>query len=307
MSCFIEHTSRGFFPKDQIDIELSADGTVHAYSVSQTAGQGHETTFAQIMAGTLGIETGRVLLHQSPADRALIGTHSGGSRTTVGVGNVCRLAALKLIEVAKSAAAEVLATEPSQVDYAGGVLTDRPSGRTIALDELAARTGGLKTQAEATIGATFPSGCHIAEVEIDPQTGNTCVVSYVAVDDCGVAINHTIVEGQVHGGVVQGAGQVFGEQVIYDRDSGQLLTGTFMDYSMPRAGFIRRIVADEHCTPSKANPLGVKGVGESGCAGSIPSLANAMADALRPLGIVNVDMPFTPHAVWRAIRSRSGA
>ena len=156
-------------------------------------------------------------------------------------------------------------------------------------------------KAEGNFGSTWPNGCHIAEVEVDPETGDTEVVSYCAVDDIGVVINHAVVEGQLHGGVVQGAGQVFGEQVVYDPKTGQSLTASFMDYYMPRAGLIPEIRGEEHPTPSKVSPLGVKGVGESGCTASIPVLVGAVLDAVRPLGIKSLDMPLTPARVWRAI------
>jgi len=307
MATFIENTGAGAFPKDQVDIEVDAQGIVHAYSVAHAQGQGHETTFTQIIADAMGLDSENVFLHEGVPGRALIGNHTGGSRSLVGAGSVCKLAGLKLIEVAKSAAAAQFDTEPSQVDYHAGTLTDRVSGKATTLAALAQRPEGLKTQAEATIGSTFPTGCHIAEVEIDPQTGATEVLSYVAVDDCGHAVNHTIVEGQVHGGVMQGLGQVFGEKAIYDEETGQLMTGSFMDYTMPRAGLLTHIVVDENCVPSKINSLGAKGVGESGCTGSLSALSNAMADALRPLGVPPMDMPFTPSRVWHAITAAAAA
>jgi carbon-monoxide dehydrogenase large subunit len=158
-------------------------------------------------------------------------------------------------------------------------------------------------QAEGSFTSNFPNGCHIAEVEVDPATGVTDIVSYITVDDCGRVINHTIVEGQMHGGVTQGAGQVFGEHVVYDKASGQLLTGSFADYYMPRAGLLREIRMDEHPTPSKVSPLGVKGMGESGCTASLAALTNAVLDALRPLGVQHLDMPLTPAKVWHAIQA----
>ncbi len=161
----------------------------------------------------------------------------------------------------------------------------------------------MNTLAEATVGSTWPNGCHIAEVEIDPDTGVTEIASYVAVDDSGVIINHHIVEGQVHGGVTQGAGQMFYEHVIYDRASGQLQTGSFMDYCMPRAGFLRNINVGDHPLPSKLNAIGAKGVGESGCTASLPAIANAMTDALRPAGVGHLDMPYTPSKVWHSIQA----
>jgi carbon-monoxide dehydrogenase large subunit len=301
MATFIENTGAGVYPKDQVDIEVDANGVVHAYSVAHAQGQGHETTFAQVIAEAMGLDIDDVFLHEGAPDRVLIGNHTGGSRSLVGAGSVCKLAGLKLVEVAKSAAAAQFDTEPSQIDYHAGTLTDRASGKSTTLAELARRPEGLKTQAEATVGSTFPTGCHIAEVEIDPQTGMTEIVSYVAVDDCGHAVNHTIVEGQVHGGVLQGVGQVFGEKAIYDEQTGQLMTGSFMDYTMPRAGMLRHVVVEENCVPSKINSLGAKGVGESGCTGSLSALSNAMAGALRPLGVPPMDMPFTPNKVWHAI------
>ncbi len=304
MATFIENTGAGAFPRDEVQIEVDRDGVVHAYSVAHSQGQGHETTFAQVIAEAMELDMDRVFVHEGSPDRPdQVGNHTGGSRSLVGAGSVCKLAGIKLVEVAKSAAAEQFETEPSQVDYAAGVFTDRASGRSVTLTELAQRPAGLQTMAEATVLSTFPTGCHIAEVEIDPQTGVTELVSYVAVDDCGHAVNHTIVEGQVHGGVVQGIGQVFGEKAIYDEATGQLMTGSFMDYPMPRAGTLRNITVEENCVPSAINSLGAKGVGESGCTGSLSALVNAMSDALRPLGAPPMDMPFTPARVWEAIRA----
>jgi carbon-monoxide dehydrogenase large subunit len=149
---------------------------------------------------------------------------------------------------------------------------------------------------------TFPNGCHIAEVEIEPETGSTRVVAYTAVDDLGHVVSPQLVQGQVHGGVVQGVGQAFGEQAIYDDESGQLLTGSFTDYAMPHVGCIENVRTDYHPVPTALNALGAKGVGESGCSGSLPALANAMMSALRPLGVPPMDMPFTPPRVWAALR-----
>ena len=160
----------------------------------------------------------------------------------------------------------------------------------------------LNVIAEASIAATFPNGCHIAEVEIDPDTGVSEIVAYTASDDCGTVINHAIVEGQVHGGVAMGYGQVFGEQTVYDRDSGQLLSGSFSDYAMPRAGWLRDINMNDHPLISKVNVLGAKGVGESGCTASLPALVTAALDAARPLGIDHLDMPLTASRVWQTIQ-----
>jgi aerobic carbon-monoxide dehydrogenase large subunit len=294
----IENTGAGLFPKDQVEIETTA-GAIDVFTVSQSQGQGHETAFAEIVAHELGIAPDKIRIRQGV--KVLIGNHTGGSRSAAGAGSACKLAALKLIEQGKSLAAEQLEVEPSQVDYAKGVFQVRGEKKKIGLFELAKKKS-INVMGEGTFLSTFPNGCHITEVEIDPATGVTHVVAYNAVDDCGNVINHTIVEGQVHGAVAQGAGQVFGEHVVYDRN-GQLLTGSFMDYCMPHAGLVPGIRMQDAPLPSAANALGVKGVGESGCTASIPSLSNAVIDALRPLGVQHLDMPFTPAKLWHAIRA----
>jgi aerobic carbon-monoxide dehydrogenase large subunit len=217
------------------------------------------------------------------------------------VGSVCYLGAQKLIEQGKALAALELNVEPSQVGYDHGEFHSSESQRRITLADIA-KTKRLTITADGKFGSTFPNGCHIAEVEVDPDTGTSEVVSYCAVDDCGVVINHAVVEGQLHGGIIQGAGQVFGEQVVYDSETGQPLSASFMDYYMPRAGLVPDVRGAEHPTPSKVSPLGVKGMGESGCTASMPVLVAAVIDAVRPLGIERLDMPLTPARVWQAIQ-----
>ena len=305
ISTVIENTGAGLFPKDEVAIDVAADGAVTVYTVSHSQGQGHETTFAMIVAEALEVPTERVRVRQGDEDRPLFGNHAGGSRSTVGAGSACHLAAKKLVEHGKALAALDLGVEPSQVEYAHGEFRTRESQRTITLSDLAkART--FSVTAEGSFGSTFPNGCHITEVEINPATGVTEIASYATVDDCGRVINHIVVEGQMHGGVVQGAGQVFGEHVVYDHATGQLLSGSFADYPMPRAGFVRAIKMEEHPTPSKVSPLGVKGMGESGCTASLAALTNAVINALRPLGISHLDMPLTPAKVWGAIAAAHG-
>jgi carbon-monoxide dehydrogenase large subunit len=296
----IENSGAGMFPKDEVLLEVSADDRLTAYSISHSQGQGHETTFAQIIGDALGIPAERVTLRQGVAEKGLIGNHTGGSRTIVGAGTVCHIAAKKLIEHATPLAAEQLGVEPSQVAYAQGEFKSTASNKKITLGELAAKKP-LSVTGEGKFGSTFPNGCHVAEVEIDPQTGFTEVVSYVTVDDCGVVINHTIVEGQMHGAVAQGWGQIFGENVVYDTETGQLLTGSFADYAMPKAGWIKDITIAEHTTFGTISPLGVKGMGESGCTASLATLTNAVMNALRPLGVPPLDMPLTAHKLWQAI------
>ena len=302
ISTVIENTGAGNAPKDEIELQLDASGTITLYTVSKAQGHGHETTLAMIVADALGLPHAQVKVVQCAPDTRLQGNHTGGSRTTVGAGSVCYLAAQKLIEQGKALAALELNLEPSQIAYANGEFRSDESRRTVKLAELA-RSKTLSVTAEGKFGSTFPNGCHIAEVEVDPETGAPQIVSYCAVDDCGKVINHAIVEGQLHGGVVQGAGQVFGEHVRYDRESGQPLSASFLDYTMPRAGLLRSLRAEERPTPSKVSPLGVKGMGESGCTASLPALVNAVIDALRPLGVQHLDMPLTPSRLWHAMQA----
>ncbi len=298
----IENTGAGQAAKDEVELELDAGGRITVHTVSKSQGHGHETTLAMIVSDALGLPLERVRVVQCAPEKQhrLQGNHTGGSRSTVGAGSVCHLAALKLIEHGRALAALELAVEPSQVEYAHGAFRSKEARRSIKLGDLA-RSKPVSVVAEGKFGSTFPNGCHIAEVEIDPDTGAAEIASYCAVDDVGTVINHAVVEGQLHGGVVMGAGQIFSEHVVYDRGTGQLLTGSFMDYCMPRAGMVRGVKGEEHPTPSQVSPLGVKGVGESGCTGSLPALANAVMDALRPLGVRHLDMPMTPSKIWHAI------
>jgi len=300
ISTVIEGSGGGNAPSDDIQLEVDADGIITAYSASQSQGQSHETTMAMIIGDTLGIAPERVRLRQTVWEKKIVGNASGGSRTMVGAGSACKIASDLLIERGKSLAAEEFNIEPSQVEYAKGTFKARDDDRALTLAELAKRREFI-VRGGGKFGSTWPNGCHITEVEIDPETGKAQIAAYVAVDDCGVAINHTIVEGQVQGAVTQGAGQVFGEHIVYDPENGQLVTGSFMDYTMPRAGLVREIRMTDHATPSKVSPLGVKGVGESGCTASLGAIANAVQDALRPLKIKPLDIPMTPARLWKAI------
>ena len=181
-----------------------------------------------------------------------------------------------------------------------GEFSSPHSKKKITLAQLAAKKK-LSVIGEGTFTSTYPNGCHIAEVEVDPETGVTDIASYLSVDDCGHIVSHTIVEGQMHGAVVQGLGQVFGEHIVYDKDSGQMITGSFMDYVMPRAGKLKSIRMEEYTTLSKLGPLGIKGMGESGCTASLPALVGAVSNAL---GVRHLDMPLTPSKVWAAIQQK---
>jgi carbon-monoxide dehydrogenase large subunit len=244
-------------------------------------------------------------VHEGDPDLPVVGNGTGGSRSLYGAGSAVKLLVPKLIATASPHAAATLGAEASAVEYRGGAF--HASGRSIAFFDLAQKLAGqsphpMDCVAEGIFGATFPNGCHIAEVEIDPETGITDVVNYATVDDIGNVVDHTSVEGQVHGGVLQGVGQVLGEHAIYDPETGQLLTGSFMDYPMPHADLMRAIRCDEHPVPTQANALGAKGVGESGTSGALGATMNAILDAVRPAGITDLDMPVTPDRLWRALR-----
>ena len=300
ISTFLEISAPGLAPKDQAHARFDSSGDLHVYTVSQSTGQGHETAFARILREHLGSDE-RIHFHEGDPDMQVVGNGTGGSRSLYGAGSAVKLLGPRLVETAKPLASAELGAD---AEYSGGRFN--AGGRSVGFFELAKKLAGksphpMDCVAEGQFGATYPNGCHIAEVEIEPDTGAVEVVRYTTVDDIGNVVDHTSVEGQVHGGVLQGVGQVLAEHAVYDA-SGQLVAGSFMDYPMPRADWMRSIACDEHSVPTKANALGSKGVGESGTSGALGATLNAIADALRPLGIADLDMPVTPDKVWRALR-----
>jgi carbon-monoxide dehydrogenase large subunit len=205
-------------------------------------------------------------------------------------------------------AAEELEAAAVDIEFAEGVYSVKGTDRRISIVDLAKKHVGesphpLDQDFATRFGSTFPNGCHISEVEIEPQTGEVGIVSYIACDDAGNVINHQLVEGQMQGGITQGAGHILGEQAIYDRETGQLLTGSFMDYPMPRAVLVDGLRVLHHPVPTKSNPLGAKGVGEAGVTGSMPCIMNAIADAMRQGGVSRFDMPATQDRVWAALQA----
>jgi len=240
------------------------------------------------------------------------GYASVGSRSAMTVSHAMIKTVEAMLAKGKAIAAAVLETAESDIEYRDGRFSVVGTDRAISLFDLAARAKEMKQRGEiaedldtkqtAETPLTFPNGCHIAEVEIDPETGEAEIASYVACDDAGNIVNHQIVEGQVQGGLTQGAGQVFNELAVYDPSTGQLLTGSFMDYAMPRAGLVSNLKLLEHPVPTKLNPLGAKGVGEAGVTGSLPALMNAVADALRSAGVPHFELPATPQRIWQALR-----
>jgi aerobic carbon-monoxide dehydrogenase large subunit len=237
----------------------------------------------------------------------LVGTGSFGSRSLICHGSALSVGAHEVVQKGVALAAKDLEVAAADIVFDKGRYRVPGTDLSVSLDELARKHAGgdshpLDTTAKVNTSSAFPSGAHVAEIEIDPETGVIDIVRYVAVDDCGRVFNHTIVEGQLHGGVMQGIGQILGEHCVYDA-SGQFLTGTFMDYFMPRADTLPPFALFDRPTPSPTNPLGVKGAGEAGTTGAIPTVANAVMNALAPLGIHALGMPYTPYKIWKAIES----
>jgi carbon-monoxide dehydrogenase large subunit len=306
MASYIEASGGGFAPSDQVELRFAQDGTATMYAVSHSHGQGHETSYAQIVSGVLGIPMENFRLRNGDPDVRLVGNATGGSRSLLGVGSVMQLAAKEVVKKGLALAAKDLEAAAADIEFRDGSYRIKGTDRAVALLALARKYAGtpqaLDVRTEAKFGATFPNGCHVAEVEIEPETGIAEIVRFTAVDDAGNIVNPQIVEGQMQGGITQGAGQVFGEQLVYDPDSGQLLTGSFMDYAMPRAGLVEGLTIREHPVPTASNPLGAKGVGEAGVSGSLPALMNAVVDALRQAGVTRFDMPAAPERIWRALQ-----
>jgi carbon-monoxide dehydrogenase large subunit len=299
------------------EIEIEADGSVTFSTGFHNHGQGQETTMRQLISEFLGVSPERIRMKDCDTDVQNFGMGSAGSRAASVGGALIKALSEKVIAKAKTIATVPLETEVDNIDFDDGIFTARGTNKTASLAEIAQLAhnpfalpdgfeGGLAyKQVARPAGPTFPNGCHICEVEIDPETGHLEVIGYWVCEDVGKSINPVIVKGQMHGGVVQGLGQIFGEFIEYD-DEGQLLTGSFMDYQMPRAIDMPNIETISNNVPSPNNPLGIKGAGESGTVGAMPAGLNAVCDALKPLGIRHFDMPATPARLWHTIREAGG-
>ena len=311
MAAYIEASGGGFAPSDQVEVRFGADGGITMYAVSHNHGQGHETSYAQIVSGITGLPLENFRLRNGDPAVRLVGNATGGSRSLLGVGSVMQIAAKEIVKKGRALASRDLEAAAADIEFADGAYRIKGTDRAVTLLALAKKYAGtpqaLDVKAEGKFGVTFPNGCHVAEVEIEPETGTIEIVKFAAVDDAGNLVNHQIVEGQMQGGITQGAGQVLGEVAVYDPDTGQLLSGSFMDYPMPRAGLVSGLTLREHPVPTAANPLGAKGVGEAGVSGSLPAIMNAVADALRQAGVEHFDMPATPDRLWHALREAKGA
>ncbi|TWO68393.1 xanthine dehydrogenase family protein molybdopterin-binding subunit [Caenimonas sedimenti] len=298
------------------EIRVHPTGSVTVFTGSHSHGQGHETTFAQVVAARLGIPVENVDVVHGDTGRVPFGMGTYGSRS-ISVGGAAIMKALDKIEAkAKKIAAHLMEAGDGDVEFANGEFTIKGTDKKVAFGQVALTAyvphnypldklepGLNETAFYDPTNFTFPAGTYIAEVEVDPATGVVRIDRFTAVDDFGTIINPMIVEGQVHGGLVQGIGQALMENCVYDKDSGQLLTGSFMDYAMPRADDLPQFTLDTVCTPCTHNPLGTKGCGEAGAIGSPPAVINAVLDALKPLGVKDLDMPASPSRVWEAIQA----
>jgi aerobic carbon-monoxide dehydrogenase large subunit len=299
-------------------IRFEPDGTVTIITGTLDYGQGHASPFAQVLSTRLGIPFRKIRLLQGDSDELIAGGGTGGSKSMMTSGKAIVEAGEKVIEKGREIAAHVLEAATADIEFGAGRFTIAGTDRSVGLMELAEKLhAGLELPAGLPQSldvqnisdgppSAFPNGCHIAEVEIDPETGTVEVVRYAFVNDFGTVINPLLVNGQAHGGIVQGIGQALRESVVYDQ-AGQLLTGSYMDYAMPRADDAPMFTHAFHPVPATTNPLGAKGCGEAGCAGALPSVMNALVDALGEYGIRHIDMPATPERVWRAIGEARGA
>ena len=298
-------------------IRFEADGTVTIITGTLDYGQGHASPFAQVLSTRLGIPFRQIRLLQGDSDALIAGGGTGGSKSMMTSGTAIVEASEKVIDAGKEIAAHVMEAAVADIEFRAGRFAIAGTDRSIGIMELAEKIrSGLTLPAELPQSldvqlvadgppSAFPNGCHIAEVEVDPDTGVVEVVRYAFVNDFGTVINPLLVNGQAHGGIVQGIGQALLEHTVYD-EQGQLLTGSYMDYALPRAEDAPLFSHDFHPVPAKTNVLGAKGCGEAGCAGALPSVMNALVDALSEYGIRHIDMPATPERVWRAIQEARG-
>ncbi|MHA1570628.1 MAG: xanthine dehydrogenase family protein molybdopterin-binding subunit [Alphaproteobacteria bacterium] len=304
--------SGGF--EEYAQIKFDSGGNATLYVGTHNHGQGHETVFKQLIADRLGLDFASIRVVQGDTDLVAFGHGTFGLRSSGLGGAAIGAASDKIIEKCTAIASHLLEAATGDIEFADGEFRITGTDRAITFKEVAC-AAFVRATLPPGIGPglvvdgvfvppapTFPNGCHVAEVEIDPQTGVTRIERYVVVDDVGTVMNPLLLEGQIQGGVVQGIGQVMMEEVVFEPENGQLLSGSFLDYCMPRASDLLAIEVISNPVPTKTSPLGIKGSGEAGCVGALPCVMNAILDALEPLGIHDLAMPATPERVWRAIK-----
>jgi carbon-monoxide dehydrogenase large subunit len=304
VASYVEWTG-GASPTEPVEIRVDTAGGVELLTGTQAMGQGLATCYVQLAAARLGLPPRSIRVVQGDTDR-FVGGGSIGSRSLFTGGSALVSAADALVEAARGLAAEALEAAPADLEYREGAFRVKGTDRSVALAALAARQPDQRISSMVTHkvdGASWPNGCHVCEVELDPETGEVAIARYVALDDVGTVVNAAIVEGQLHGGIAHGAGQALFEEIRFDRESGQLLSGSFMDYALPRASDLPPLEAStDETTPCRNNRLGAKGAGEAGAIAAPAAIANAVMDALACAGVRHLDMPLTPERVWRALR-----
>jgi carbon-monoxide dehydrogenase large subunit len=308
ISCMLEHA--GGFPIEGTEVKFPGGEKLLLNLNVQSTGQGHATTFNPMLAERLGIRPELITHQHGDSAMEIAGYASVGSRSAMTVSHAMIKTVEALLAKGKTIAATALETAEADIEYGNGRFNVVGTDRAVSLFDLAARAKDMKRRGEipedldtkvtAETPLTFPNGCHIAEVEIDPATGALELVAYAAVDDCGRPLNTMIVEGQTHGSIVQGLGQAMMENAVFDASGGQLVTGSFMDYAMPRADDVPFFKDAIHSVPAKTNPLGVKGAGEAGTTAAISAVMNAVADAIPNGAGAHLDMPVTPEKLWQA-------
>lgn len=306
LATYIEACSGGG-PESAV-VELDESGAATVFIGTQSSGQGHHTAYAQLVSQHLGIDPDRITVVQGDTDRIARGSGTGGSRSIPVGGTSVFRASETLARRIRDKAADRLEAAPRDLEFTAGQVRIAGTDRAVALGEIVATLPPAERRDEQTWqpdAPTFPNGTHVAEVEIDPDTGVIDIVGYTVVDDFGVTLNPVMLEGQIHGGIAQGFGQAVQERTVYDRDSGQLLTATLMDYCLPRADDLAPISFQTRNVPSTTNAMGMKGAGEAGAIGACPALVNAVVDALHAHnGLTHIDMPMTPERVWRALNAK---
>ena len=307
LATFVEST--GGAPSELADIAVDPHGTVIAHVGTQDFGMGHATVFSQVLADELAVDMDGIRVIDGDTDKIRMGFGAHGSRSMRIGGGAVVLGARALIEKGRQLAAEHLEAAAADIEYANGAFSIAGTDRSVSFASLAeishARDERLAAEHEYTVaGRTYTNGCHVSEVEVDPDTGVVTLLGHTFAVDVGRRINPLIVDGQMHGGITQGIGQAPFEAVVYDRDSGQLLSASFMDYDFPKADRLPNFTLAFTEVPTSENPLGVKGAGECSTTGSPPAVVNAVLDALRERGVTHIDMPATPERIWRALRGR---